>query len=827
MSQSHIPEYEGERTVYTSCICNCGSNNQCVFKAHVKDGVVVAVEPDDRCNTGVGREDEVLSEHDLIKTRLQRRPCTKGLTFHKYIYHPDRILYPLKRVAGTKRGEGKYQRISWDEALTTIAVKMEEFKEKYGPYSIITPYQPNDSLNRICSFWGAGTDSWGYCSYDANRMMAHLVTGEPAVTYAGYSSSSAADMLANARLIVLWGLDPTLGSSGPGYQFAWFIKLARERGKPVILIDPRYTVGAEVLADQWIPIKPGTDAAMFLAMTYILFKEDLWSRDFIDKYVEPVGFDKWRSYVLGTADGVAKTPEWAESQCAVPAESIRSLTHLIARTRPSWLWSHWAVSRKSRGEQTVRAFAALQAMLGYWGTPGGGPPLNLGPQRAIPWQTVAAGLVGSESWGQPGEYRAPRLYRSHYWAQAVLLLDEVRSGKLSEKDYMRMVGWRADPSLLKDFNPKMLFWGGGSRAHASDHVVTACESAGRQVQAMEKMEFIVTMHSIMTSSTRYADIILPGQDPMWEEKNITKTSGYGGFECINYCPGVVKPPGEVRPWAWVYTKLAEKLGIDPKKFFKYYTTDENWDQDWERYLKDGYQAIAGYYKKQNIDVPSWEEFTSGHFINCDELNEKPFTGWDEQMKKGKPFDTESGKIEFYSGYVANEVNRGKGEHYDPLGRVYDFLPSDWGNLTSTMAYEKAVRGMDDPLVQQYPLMLICPHARYRAHYLFWEHHWLRGHVYQHRVWMSTVDARARGIRDGDLIQVYNDRGKVVMPAYVTSRMMPGIVAVHHGGKYLPDKSGIDFGASPSTLLGGDFESCITPAKATNLVQAEKYQGESP
>ena len=92
-----ITRQVADKTVYTSCRCNCGSNAQCILKAHVKGGVVVAVEPDDRYNTGVGREDEVLSERDLIKTHLQRRPCTKGLVFHKYLYHPNRILYPLKR----------------------------------------------------------------------------------------------------------------------------------------------------------------------------------------------------------------------------------------------------------------------------------------------------------------------------------------------------------------------------------------------------------------------------------------------------------------------------------------------------------------------------------------------------------------------------------------------------------------------------------------------------------------------------------------------------------------------------------------------------------
>ena len=800
------------KTVYTTCICNCGSTSQCIFKARVKDGVVISVEPDDRYNTGIGREDELLTEQDLIKVRLQRRPCTKGLAFHKYIYSPERILYPLKRDPDSKRGEGKYTRISWDEALSILSGNMKKIREKYGPYSIITPYMPNETAERLFSLWGAGVDSWGWCSFDAARMMAHIVGGEKGWDYAHYSSGSAPDMLAHSKVIVIWGFDPSIGSCGPGFQFAWFLKLARERGKPVIIIDPRYTVGAAVLADQWIPIKPGTDTAMYMAMAHVLLKEDLWEKEFVAKYVEPTGFAKWQDYVLGRADGIEKTPEWAEERCAVPAETIRALALLVGKERPAWLWSHWGVSRKSRGEQTVRAFASLQAMLGYWGTPGAGPTFHTGPCRDIGWKIP---------WGPMGDYSVPKMYRSHYWAQAVLLLDKVRSGELSPEEYMRKIGYRADPAILKDFDPKMLFWGGGGKPHASDHLVTACEATRSQVQAMEKMEFIVTMHSQMTPTVSYADLILPAQDWMWEEKNI-RQSEYGGFECINYCPGVVDPPGEVRPWGWVYTKLAGRLGVNPKKFFKYYTSDENWDRDWEHYLRDCYQHIETYYKDRGIDIPSWEAFTGGEFINCDEMEDEPFTGWDAQMKGGKPFRTESGKIEIFSRYIADEANRGRGEHYDFSGRLYDNLPGDWGDLAPSPTYQTAVRGMDSPMTHSYPLMLLSPHCRYRVHYLFWDHPWLKDHVYRHRVWISATDAKLRGIKEGDLVQVHNDRGKLVMQAYVTSRIMPGLIVIRHGGKYIPDRSGVDRGASPSTLMGGDFESCITPAKAANLVQVEKY-----
>ncbi|MFH1775327.1 MAG: molybdopterin-dependent oxidoreductase [Chloroflexota bacterium] len=809
MARDHTVKSKGETTVYTTCLCNCGGTSQCVLKAHLKDGVVTRVEPDDRYNTGAGREDEVLSPADLIKTRLQRRPCPKGLAFHRYLYSADRILYPLKLAPGTRRGEGKYVRISWEEALDTIAGKMVGVRKKYGPYSIITAY-PNDALARIFSFWGAGANSWGLSSCDAQSLMGHIVAGVPGRRYTQRASGSAADMLANTKLVVLWGYDPTMGHNGPAHQFAWFIKLCRERGRPVILIEPRYTTAAEVLADQWLPIKPGTDHAMFLGMIHVLLQEDLYDKDFVSRYVDPVGLKKLEGYVMGD-DGTPKTPEWAEAICAVPARTIRELAHLVATTRPAWLWCNWSVTRKSRGEQTVQAFAALQALLGYWGSPGAGPSFSIGPRHDIPVRLP---------WGPTGNYPVPRLYRAHYWAQAVLKLNEVRSGQLSEEEYRKMMGWRADPSLVKEFNPRMLFWGGSRQPHANDHLVTITDTPNDQIKALERMEFIVTMHSRLTSTARYADIILPAQDWMWEEKNITRSS-YGGFESVNYCPGAVKPPGEVRPLVWVYTKLADRLGIDPNNFFSYYTGDENWDRDWERYLRDCYQGVIAFYKERGVAVPSWEEFTRGKFINCDELDDKPYVGWQEQRQEGQPFKTDSGRIEFYCRYLADEANRGKGEHIDARGSPYNDLPGDWRDLDPMPVYRPAVRGMDDPLVEKYPLMLLSPHCRYRAHYLFWDHPWLKDHVYRHRVWLNAADAAARGIKDNDMIKVYNDRGTVVMPAYVTSRIMPGAVVIRHGGRYLPDSSGVDHGGAPSTLLGGDFTSCPTTAKVTTVVQVEK------
>lgn len=256
-------------TFYTACRCNCGGNFQCIIKATVKDGVVVRVEPDDRYNHNLGREDAYMSQEDLEKVRIQRRPCVVGLTWHKYAQLPDRLLYPLRRKAGTPRGAGEYERITWDEALDTIVSKMKESREKYGPLSILSPYMPNETFERIMSYWGAGCEGWGWCSYDASRLMAQLMTGGEGWEVQNWSSGSGADMLAHTKAIVLWGCDPTVGHQGPAHAFAWYIKMARERGVPVIILDPRYSMAARSLADQWIPIKPGTDTAMQIGRAHV------------------------------------------------------------------------------------------------------------------------------------------------------------------------------------------------------------------------------------------------------------------------------------------------------------------------------------------------------------------------------------------------------------------------------------------------------------------------------------------------------------------------------------------------------------------------------
>ena len=160
--------HSGEETVYTGCRINCGAS-QCILKARVKDGVVTAIEPDDHYNPGVGREDAVVSDLDLVKNRLQLRGCPMAWTWHKLAYSPERILYPMKRVDGAKRGEGRFERISWDEALDLVARRFGEIKAEHGPDAMATLSSAkctNEENYLIQKFTRAvlGTNSVDHCA---------------------------------------------------------------------------------------------------------------------------------------------------------------------------------------------------------------------------------------------------------------------------------------------------------------------------------------------------------------------------------------------------------------------------------------------------------------------------------------------------------------------------------------------------------------------------------------------------------------------------------------------------------------------------------------
>jgi anaerobic dimethyl sulfoxide reductase subunit A len=224
----------------------------------------------------------------------------------------------MKRVGA--RGQGKFERISWDEALDTVARELKRVKATYGPSAILYIGQSGTfgllhgrtAAERLLYLFGGCTNHWGMISCESPAFAS-------AVTYGLFTTGNTPDDFINSRLIILWGWNPVEAqrSTAPS------LKQAKDAGARIVCVDPRYHNSAALLADQWIPIRPGTDAAMLIAMAYVIITEGLQDQAFIDTYT--VGFDRYKDYVLGKEDGIAKTPAWAEAISGVPAAVIADL----------------------------------------------------------------------------------------------------------------------------------------------------------------------------------------------------------------------------------------------------------------------------------------------------------------------------------------------------------------------------------------------------------------------------------------------------------------------------------------------------------------------
>ncbi len=339
----------GEEVVRTTCNIHCGG--QCILKLHVRDGVVVRIETDD--------EEEP-----------QYRACVKGHSLRQRLYDPYRLKWPMKRVG--ERGTGQFEQISWDEALDTVAGELKRIKEEYGPAAIIALHTTGDSglMNqetgtaffRVLSKFGGYTGQWGSPSFEA-------ASWASAATYGCQAPYNSRDDLPNSRLIIMWGWDPASAITETNSDR--YLLKAKEAGSRIIAVDPKYSDSAATFAHQWIPIIPGTDAAMLIAMAHVMITGNLHDQKFLD--AQTIGFSSFRDYVMGVDDGTPKTPAWAEPITGVPAVTIEKLAREYATTRPAALIAGIGPGRTAVGEQYHRAAITLAAMTGNIGISGGDP----------------------------------------------------------------------------------------------------------------------------------------------------------------------------------------------------------------------------------------------------------------------------------------------------------------------------------------------------------------------------------------------------------------------------------------------------------------------
>ncbi|MCQ2438074.1 MAG: molybdopterin-dependent oxidoreductase, partial [Clostridia bacterium] len=349
------------RVIHTTGLNNCGG--RCIIHVHMKDGKIEKLTTDTAADAGDG---------------VPLCACVRGLNYHKTFLGDDRLKTPLKRVG--KRGEGKFEPISWDEALDTIADQWVRIKAKYGVGSRYVNYawgvsgliNGTTAIKRLLALDGGYLGSYNSYSTACISQATDLMYGTKA------TGNSPEDWL-NSNLIILWGHNPV--ETHFSSETMYYLRKAREKGIPIIVVDPRKNDTVLSLKTEWIPLKPATDSALLDAMAYVIYTEGLHDQAFLDKCC--IGFDRDHmpkgvdptlcvlDWLLGTHDNTPKTPEWAEAITGVPAETIRSLARRYATAKPAALIQGYGPQRHANGEQSARGGILLACMTGNVGISGG------------------------------------------------------------------------------------------------------------------------------------------------------------------------------------------------------------------------------------------------------------------------------------------------------------------------------------------------------------------------------------------------------------------------------------------------------------------------
>ena len=461
-------------------------------------------------------------------TRVQgdpNHPVTRGFLCGKVakyldrVYAPDRLLYPMRRRAGVSKGplaQGSeaeaFERISWDEALDTIGLQLQQISDKYGPESIL-PYSYAGTIGVL-----------GYGSMDRrffhrlgasqlDRTICSTTGGDALLSVYGRKLGTDTEAFRHARLIIAWG-----GNVHGNNIHLWpLIEEARRNGAKLVVIDPYRTKTAR-LADWHIAVNPGTDAALALGMMHVIFRDSLYDRGYVEKYTH--GFEQLR---VRAAD---YSPECVAKWTGVPAADIEKLAREYAKTKPAAIRVNYGIQRSENGGASMRAVLMLPALTGAWKHRGGG--LQLSTSGAFPWDKQAVerpDLVLSSPLG-----RAARVVNMSLLGHALTELDEPR--------VHAMFVYNSNPAAIAPDQSQVL-------------------------RGMARADLFTVVHEqFFTDTADYADVVLPATTFL-EHKDV---QGAYGHYYVGISNQAIEPRGEARSNVWVFSRLAKRMGFTEKCF---------------------------------------------------------------------------------------------------------------------------------------------------------------------------------------------------------------------------------------------------------------------
>ncbi len=812
-----------------------GGGGECALD--VKEGKVLRIRPfhyDWKYEPETLRPWKIERNGETFQPLMKSLPGPYSLAYKKRTFSPNRIKYPMKRVDWDpdgernpqNRGKSKYVRVSWDEATDIIAKEINRIHDTYGPLGILvqgdghgecqTIHTPHGHSARLLDMMGGFTqqvrqpDSWEGWYWGAKHVWGQGFQGMLAP-----NGNLLKDISENAELTLFWGCDPETTPWGFTGQYATRIcQFWKRAGIQQIYICPELNYGAAIHADKWIPVLPNTDAALQLAIIYTWLTEDTWNKDYVATHA--VGMDKIADYVLGKEDGVPKSPAWAAPKCGVPPWTIKALARKFAKQVTSII--HYFGGSMVRGPFSHEPGRLECVLLGMQG---------LGKPGVWQWQITYAGMPRAEGIRSnrffnpflPERIRIPTRTSSDAWGKQLIPKTMIQEAVFEGKAVFHGSG--GQESLTEDqfvrYDYPIPAEEGGTEFHMiwSDTPcrITCWNHGNWTIESYRspKIETYIVQHPWLENDTLYADLILPSNTTLEVEDIVTNTRQGPHFQTMWIQEQACEPVGESMSDYEVVVEVAKKLGRE-EEFTE--------GKDLRTLEKEVFDAMEGDH------FMSFEEFVDKKYLvfpTAEDWEEDPIgiRGFYEDPEN-HPLETPSGKLEFYSERLAT---------FFPTDNERQPYPK-WFERTETHDERVSSERAD-----MFPLLLMSNHGRWRTHAQCDDITWTReiptckvlgfdGYKYE-PCWLSPKDAEARGIKDGDVVKVYNERGIVLCGARVWERMMSGVAYVDHGARHDPIGPKIDRGGAINAISPHGLTSKNACGQATSgyLVDVQKVSGE--
>ena len=706
-------------------------------------------------------------------------------------HHPARITWPYVRrgwldhgPGAPGRGDEPFVPVPWDTALDLLAGELRRVYRDHGAQAVYGGsygwasagrfHHAQSQVHRFLNCLGGYVRHVNSYSLGTSTVLLPYVIADVNVLLTRATAKSV--VAEHSELVVAFGgLSPKNAAVSPGgvsrHNARSWVSAARARGCRFVSVSPiRDDTPAEAQAE-WIAPRPGTDAALMLALAQVLDAGGLADTGFLDPYT--VGYPRFARYLRGEANGVVKNPPWAEAITGVPAARIRELAHEMAAAR-TLVTVSWSLQRARHGEQPLWLGVVLAAMLGQIGLPGGGFGHGYG----------SASLVGEPAPQVP----VPRLPQG-------------RNGVSAFIPVARIADMLLNPGAAYDYNGqrltypdiRLVYWCGGNPFHHH-------QDLARLREAFARPETVVVHDPFWTATARHADIVLPVT--MTIERD---DYGSGQNDRMFFpMPALTRPHGEARDDYAIFAGLAERLGAG-KDFTEGHTA-----MDWLRHLYDEWR---GKLAEQGRAVPGFDEFWASDGLELPVASESQVAFADFRADpEGHPLTTPTGKIEIFSETIDSY------RYPDCPGHPVWREPDEW---------------LGSPAARRFRLQLVANQPRSRLHSQLdvGAHSQSLKIAGREPVRLHPADAAARGLRDGDLVRIFNDRGACLAGLAVDEAVRPGVAQLSTGAWYDPDPANPGFcrHGNPNVLTADRPSSTLSQGCTgqLTLVEIEPYRGIPP